>query len=240
VPELPAPLPPGERTVGQLVAETIRTYGHHFWRVLPLGIPLVVADQLCVRQPGTVQMLVYWAVGPLFVAAYLWACRLVLGAPVGRTAILLALLIYLPFPALRALFILPAIAWFAFIGLAVPAAMVEQRSFRDGLTRGRELGIADYVHSLGSLAALVVVVGVAGNTLSALLHTQGDNGQRVALAASDLVLSPLLFVGGALLYLDQAARVGSAASDRRRRRDAHFHPPVDADAAGRHDAQVEP
>jgi hypothetical protein len=238
--ELPPPLPPRERTVGQLVAETIRAYGERFWRVLPLGIPVVVVDQLSVRQPPGVQMLVYWGATPLFVAAYLRACGLVLGARVSRTAIVLAVLLYLPFPALRALFILPGIGWFAFIGLAVPAAMVEGLTFRDALVRGRQLGLADYVHALGSLAALVVVVGIAGNTLSALLHTQGDNGQRVAVAVSDLVLSPMLFVGAALLYLDQAARVGSAASDRRRRRDAHFHPPVDADAAGRHDAQVEP
>jgi ABC-type Na+ efflux pump permease subunit len=118
--------------------------------------------------------------------------------------------------------------------------MVEGLRARDALVRGRQLGVADYAHALGSLAALVVVVGVAATTLSALLHSQGDNGQRVAVAISDLVLSPLLFLGAALLYLDQAARVGSVASDRRRRRDAHFHPPVDADAAGRHDAQVEP
>ena len=52
----------------------------------------------------------------------------------------------------------------------------------------------------------MIVVGVAANTLSALLHTQGDNGQRVAVFLSDVVLSPLLFVGGALLYIDQAAR----------------------------------
>jgi hypothetical protein len=240
VPEVPPALPPGERTVGQLVAETIRAYGNRFWAALPLGLPVVAADQLSVRQPGTAQMLVYWALTPLFVAAYLWACRLVLDARVGRTAVVVAVLIYLPFPALRALFILPAVAWFALIGLAVPAAMVERRGFRDALARGRELGLADYVHAIGSLAALVVVVGVAANTLSAILHTQGDNGQRVAVAASDLVLGPLLFLGGALLYLDQAARVGSAASDRRRRRDAHFHPPVDADTAGRHDPQVEP
>jgi hypothetical protein len=240
VPELPPPLPPGERTVGQLVAETIRAYGERFWQVLPLGLPVVVVDQLSVRQPPGVQMLVYWGATPLFVAAYVWACRLVLGARPNRTAILLAVVLYLPFPALRALFILPGIAWFALIGLAVPAAMVEGVTFREALVRGRQLGLADYVHALGSLAALVLVVGIAGNTLSALLHTQGDNGQRVAVAVSDLVLSPMLFVGAALLYLDQAARVGSAASDRRRRRDAHFHPPVDADATGRHDAQVEP
>ena len=238
--ELPAPLPPAERTVGQVVAETIRAYGDRFWRVLPLGIPLAVVDQLSVRQSPGVQMFVYWAATPLFVAAYIYACTLVLDARPNRTAVAVAVLIYLPFPALRALFILPGIAWFALVGLAVPSAMVEGLRFRDALVRGRQLGVADYVHALGSLAALVVVVGVAATTLSALLHSQGDNGQRIAVAISDLVLSPLLFLGAALLYLDQSARVGSDASDRRRRRDAHFHPPVDADAAGRHDAQVEP
>ena len=238
--ELPPPLPPAERTVGQVIAETIRAYGERFWRVLPLGIPLAVVDQVSVRQPLGVQMLVWWAATPLLVAAYVYACSILLDARPNRTAVLLALLIYLPFPALRSLFILPGIAWFAFIGLAVPAAMVEGLRFRDALVRGRQLGLADYAHALGSLAALVVVVGVAATTLSALLHSQGDNGQRVAVAISDLVLSPLLFLGAALLYLDQSARVGFDASDRRRRRDAHFHPPVDADSAGRHDAQVEP
>jgi hypothetical protein len=226
--------------VGQVVAETIRAYGDRFWRVLPLGIPLAIVDQLSVRQSPGVQMLVYWAATPLFVAAYVYACSLVLNAHPNRTAVALAVLLFLPFPALRALFILPGIAWFALVGLAVPAAMVERLRLRDALVRGRQLGVADYVHALGSLAALVVVVGVAATTLSALLHSQGDNGQRIAVAISDLVLSPLLFLGGALLYLDQSARIGSDASDRRRRRDAHFHPPVDADAAGRRDAQVEP
>lgn len=238
--ELPPPLPPGERTVGQVVAETIRAYGDRFWRVLPLGIPLAIVDQLSVRQSPGVQMGVYWAATPLLVAAYLYACTLVLDARPNRIAVALAVLIYLPFPALRALFILPGIGWFALVGLAVPAAMIEKLRFRDALVRGRQLGVADYAHALGSLAALVVVVGVAETTLSALLHSQGDNGQRIAIGISDLVLSPLLFLGAALLYLDQSARVGSDASDRRRRRDAHFHPPVDADSAGRHDAQVEP
>ena len=36
---LPPPLPPERRTVGQLVAESIRFYGSRFWAVLPLGIP---------------------------------------------------------------------------------------------------------------------------------------------------------------------------------------------------------
>jgi hypothetical protein len=150
-----------------------------------------------------------------------------------------AVLIYLPFPALRAVFILPGLAWFALIGLAVPAAMLEQLGFRDALVRGRQLGVADYVHALGSLAALVIVVGISANILSELLNTQSDNSQRVAVFLSDLVLSPLLYLGGALLYVDQAARVGSGRPHRRSRRDADLHPPLDADAAGRPDHQVE-
>ena len=233
MPELPAPLPPDKRTVGQLVAETIRAYGANFWRILPLGLALALTDQLSVRQSAGAQMLVYWAATPLFVAAYVWACSLLHGVRPTRVAIAVAVLIYLPFPALRAAFILPALAWFALIGLAVPAAMVERLGFRDALERGRRLGVADYVHALGSLAALVVVVGVAADTLSALLHTQGDNGQRVAVFVSDLVLSPMLYLGAALLYVDQAARVVGS------RRDAALHPPVDADPARRADPQVE-
>jgi hypothetical protein len=40
-----------------------------------------------------------------------------------------------------------------------------------------------------------------------LLRTQGENGTRAAELRADIVLSPLLYLGGALLYLDQAARL---------------------------------
>ena len=40
----PAALPPAQRTVGQLIAESIRLYGARFWTVLPLGVPFVVVD----------------------------------------------------------------------------------------------------------------------------------------------------------------------------------------------------
>ena len=232
MPDLPPPLPPERRTVGQLIAESIRFYGASFWRVLPLGLPLAVADQASVRQTLGVQMVIFWAATPLFVAGYLWACRVLLAAKPTRTAAAVAVLVWLPFPALRSIYVLPAIAWLAFMGLSVPAAMKERLGFRAALARGRQLALVDYVHALGSLAALVVVVGVAENALSALLHTQSHSGERVALLLSDLVLSPLLFIGGALLYVDQAARVRS--------RHADLHPSVDADRAGRADAQVEP
>ena len=203
----PAALPPRERTVGQLIAESIRFYGDGFWRVLPLGLVVAAADQASVGQPLVVQALIFWLATPFFVAGYVWACHLVLKAAVTRTAVLVALVIWLPFPALRAFYVLPAVAWLAFIGMAVPAAMVEHLSFRDALRRGRQLGLADYVHALGSLAALVIVVGIADAALTGLLHTQSDTSARVALGLADTVLSPLLFLGGALLYVDQAARV---------------------------------
>jgi hypothetical protein len=184
-------------------------------------------------------MLVFLLVLPLFVAGYVYACTLVLKTEVTVVAVVVATVIWLPFPVLRSLYILPGLAWLAFIGLAVPAAMVEHHAFRAALERGRQLGTADYVHALGSLAALVIVVGLSATVLSALLHTQGDNGQRAAVFLSDLVLSPLLYVGGALLYMDQVARIGSRRPEPRSR-DADLHPPLEADAAGGADAQVEP
>jgi len=48
--------------------------------------------------------------------------------------------------------------------------------------------------------------------LLVLLHTSGGQTQVVAAVLADLVLSPLVFVGGALLYADQAARVTLAAT----------------------------
>src|SRR5690348_9654791 len=162
---LPPPLPPERRTVGQLVAESIQAYRGDFWHCLPLGIPLAVADQLSVHETALVQALVYWVTAPLFVAAYVWACRIVLGARPTRTAAVLGLLIWLPFPVLRAFYILPGLAWLALMGLAVPVAMVEHAAFRPALIRGRQLALSGYAHALGSLAALVVVVGIAANVL---------------------------------------------------------------------------
>jgi hypothetical protein len=238
--ELPPPLPPETRTVGQVIAETIRLYGNRFWLSLALGLPLAVATQLSLGRSPNEQTVILVALTPFVAAAFVGACWLALDAKPTLTAYLCGVLVFAPVPLLVRFFILPAIAWLALFGLAIPAAMVERLSFRRALRRGRELAMTDYAHVLGSLAALVIVVVISVVTLVLLLRSQGDNGQRIAHLLADLVMSPLLYLGAALLYLDQSARVGSDPSDRRRRRDAHFHPPVDADPAGRHNAQVEP
>jgi hypothetical protein len=238
--ELPPPLPPETRTVGQLIGESMRLYGKRFWVSLALGVPLAAATQLSLGRSADTQTLVLFGLTPLIAAAYVFACRLTLGAKPTVTAYVCAVLVFAPVPFLVRVFVLPAVAWLALFGLAIPAAMVERLGFRAALRRGRELAFADFAHAVGSLAALVIVVVISVVTMTTLLRSLGDNGQRVAHLLADLVASPLLYLGAALLYLDQSARVGSDASDRRRRRDAHFHPPVDAEPAGRHDAQVEP
>jgi hypothetical protein len=43
--------------------------------------------------------------------------------------------------------------------------------------------------------------------LAFLLRSGGESTERAAALLADLVLSPMLFVGSAILYLDQAARL---------------------------------
>ena len=42
--QLPPPLPPETRTVGQLVAETLKLYGRHVWLALAIGLAPAVLD----------------------------------------------------------------------------------------------------------------------------------------------------------------------------------------------------
>lgn len=207
---LPQPLPPETRTVGQLVAESIKLYGNTFWRALPLGIPLALTELAAQGHGVDVQTALLWAFSPLFAAAFVWASLLVTRAPFERrralVAFAVALIVFIPFPLLVRVYVLPGLATFAFFGLAVPVVLVEGRHVRDALSRGFELARADVVHALGGLCALGIVYGVSRLALQVLLHTQGDQAQRVAVALSDLVLGPLVFLGGALLYFDQKAR----------------------------------
>jgi hypothetical protein len=205
--QLPPPLPPETRTVGQLVAESIRLYGDRFWAVLPLGLPVVVVAVAGLGHSVDVQTLLLWAAAPLFCAAYVRASSIALGEGPTAAAAFAALIVFLPFPILLRIYLLPGVAWFGLLGLAVPAAVAERLPLRDALRRGLELGRADAVHAIGGIATLGLVYGVSRYALLVLLHSQGDQTQKVALLLADLVLSPLLFVGAALLYLDQAARV---------------------------------
>jgi hypothetical protein len=132
-------------------------------------------------------------------------------------ALVLGTLVFLPAALFFPWFALLSVAWLALAGLVVPAVIVENLPPRAALGRAIELCRADYVHALGSLATLVIVFVLTRVALTFLLREQADNTIRVAVFLADLVVSPLLFLGAALLYFDQAARVGSRPRARRSR-----------------------
>ena len=209
--ELPPPLPPETRTVGQLVAETLKLYGDNLWTSLALGISVTVINQVSVGHETPYQVLVLAAGAPLMAASYTGASVIVGGVRPRREdvvrAIIVGSVVWVPAAFLLLLFVLPAVAWLALVGLVVPVLVLERPGISTALRRAIELARADYIHALGSLATLAVLFGLVKLTLVLLLRDLGDAGERAALGLGDLVMSPILFLGGALLYVDQAARV---------------------------------
>jgi hypothetical protein len=239
---LPAPLPPERRTVGQLVAESIRLYGAVFVRALPLGLVVAAVNQatLGLGREETTAVLVLAA--PLFTLAYAYGSRLATGARPSARAWIVALgvgtLVFVPAALLFPWFALASVLWLALVGLSVPAALVEGRSFAGALARGFRLGIADYPHAAGSLATLVLLFVITRLGLALLLESQADNTVRVAIFLADAVLAPLLFLGSGLLYVDQDARLRSR--QRGKERDADVPDADDAHGEGSPDPPREP
>jgi hypothetical protein len=211
---LPPPLPPERRTVGQLVGEAIRFYGAHFWKSLALGLPVVVANALVWARPSGDLRLTLLPVTALLIAlSYVLAIGLVQGVSVRTraavVAYLLAAVLFLPVPLLVVVFILPALVWLSFVGLSVPAALLEGLGVRAALARGVRLARVDFVHVLGGLSTLALVVVISQFSLYFVLREYADNTRMIAAALASLVVSPVVFLGSALLYVDQEARLRS-------------------------------
>jgi hypothetical protein len=128
------------------------------------------------------------------------AARLVTAGVVGW-------IVFAPVPFLVLAVVLPALMWFAAVGLVVPVLVVEDSSVRGSLRRAWQLARADYVHALGSLATLAIVVFLTQAMLVFILRGAGGAAIDVAVVLANIVISPLLFIGTALLYVDQRARV---------------------------------
>lgn len=208
----PAALPPAERTVGQVIAESIRIYGANFYRCLLIGVPPAVLTLLGQQlSRGAMIVLTPTLGGALLTGSYLRASTIVLERrpPVRRlvTAWLAGWLVFVPAPFLLFGFILPAVAWLAAFGLVVPVLVAEQTAFRRAFSRAWRLARADYVHVLGSLAALAIVVVLTQGVLGFIIRGAADQALEVAFVISSVVISPLIFLGASLLYVDQAARV---------------------------------
>jgi hypothetical protein len=222
--------------VGQLVGEAIRAYGARFWKSLVLGVPVVVANALVWARPsGDLRLTLVPITALLISASYVLALGLVTGANVrsrrGGVAYCLAVVLFLPVPLLVAIFILPALVWLSLLGLAVPAVLVEGLGVRAALGRGLQLAKADFAHVLGGLATLALVVIISQFSLYFVLREYADNTRMIAAALAALVVSPVVFLGSALLYVDQEARLRSRA-ERRKESDADVPHADDADREG--------
>ena len=216
---VPPPLPPERRTVGQLVGEAIRAYGARFWKSLVLGVPVVVANALVWARPsGDLRLTLLPITALLVSASYVLALGLITGANVrsrtGVVAYLMAVVVFLPVPLLAALFIVPGLIWLSLFGLAVPAVLVEGVSVRAALGRGMRLARADFAHVLGGLSTLALVVIISQFSLYFVLREYADNTRMIAAALASLVVSPVVFLGSAILYVDQEARLRSRAERR--------------------------
>jgi hypothetical protein len=208
----PAALPPAERTVGQLVAESIQFYGRHFWACLVLGVPAaVIAVVFTQVSHRTALILAPTLSAALISGTFVYASVIVLEASPPRprlvAAWLMGWLVFAPVPFLVIAFILPGLLWLAALGLVVPVLVTEDILLRAALPRAWQLARADFVHALGSMFTLAVVVLLSQSVLVFVLRGFGNAAGSVALFLASVVLSPLLFVGAALLYVDQAARI---------------------------------
>lgn len=204
-------LPPETRTVGQLVAETLRLYGRRVWAALAIGLPVAVLNLVAVGLSRSQLLVVLPLLGSVLATlSYLVAIWVVTGVPVrGRPALVafvVGVIVFVPFPFLVVLYVLPGLAWLALVGLSVPAALVERLGVKDALARGVRLGRVDYVHSLGGLATLAIVVAATQFLAALVLQDFADNTARAAGFIAGVVISPILFLGAALLYQDQVAR----------------------------------
>jgi hypothetical protein len=132
---------------------------------------------------------------------------------------------------LNVLGLLPAVFWLGLFGFVVPVSVIEGRlSYR----RAYELARSDLVHSVGSLATLALVGLLSAYVVFFTLRSAGTAALRASAFVSVLVISPILFLGAALLYFDQAARVP------KRRSDADVHHAHEPDRPGRADPESQP
>jgi hypothetical protein len=237
---LPPPLPPETRTVGQLVAETVNLYKRNFWRSLALGVGPAASGVLIAELPTVARLAVAltlgaaaasasYSVASAFVAGTRpTARRIVAATGIGVVVLVPAVLVLV---ALGVFGLLPAVAWLGLTGLVVPVRVIEDRF---SPRRALRLARADLAHSIGSLATLALVGLLTAYVVFFTLRSAGTAALQVSAFLSVLVISPILFLGAALLYFDQAAR------DPTRRSDADLHHAVHPDRPGRADAEGEP
>lgn len=207
--------------LGEIFAEAVRLYGARVWSAFALGA-IVAAASLVSFVFGPFVGLPVLAV--VFTGSLAAATRIVAGDGFGPawfavarqapTLLVLAVIVVAPFAvALTQLFlVLLAVAWLALLGFSIPVAVTE---FGPGgrladilfaLRRSVTLARAEYLHALGVIAALVLSIAFLSVIAVSAFRGLAENGLEAAIALTQIVLAPFLFLGLAVLYFDQRAR----------------------------------
>lgn len=210
--------------LGELLAETVRLYGERLWAAVGIGV-FLAGTLLAASILGHLVILIA-IVAPAFTVSYAVAARLALGDPAAeawaqagvRAPVLapLTIIVSVPFVLgiVDVLILFFSVAWLAFVGLAIPVAMIERAPEETSwfgrigfaLTRATDLARFEFLHVLGVSAALVLIYALLGPLLAVLLTGFADNGSRAASVIANGVLGPFFFLGLSVLYFEQRAR----------------------------------
>lgn len=210
--------------LGELLAETVRLYGDRIWAALGLGAFAGCALLVTAVTPELLDILVFALV---FTASYAAAARLVAGDAFAEawaqvatrlpTLLVLTVIVAIPFAIAlsQLILIVLAVAWLAVTGFSIPVAMLEDDADAEtwfdrlghALTRSLQLARAEYLHAFGVAAALVLLFIFLGFYLGVALGGLADVSSVVAAVLVRVVLAPLFFLGFAVLYFEQRARV---------------------------------
>ena len=228
----PAALPPAERTVGQLVAESIRFYGEHFWRVLPLGLaPARRRRRASARTSRRCTTLVLWRRSrPLLSADVRRASMLVLGTrrrSAGSSSLARRLARLRPGAVPRAApSSCPGIALArGCSGSLVPVAGRRGTSRLRAAVRARLAARPGRPRPRDRLASRRSRSSTAHAGRARLRPARARATRRSAIA---LFLADVVALAAALRRLGAALRRPGARSGRSRFRHAHLHPALDA------------
>jgi hypothetical protein len=209
--------------LSELLAETVRFYGHRFGASIGLGVPTGGAFLASIATPTALDVVMLSLV---FTASYAAAARVAVGdsfseawAQAGLrfpTLLVLTLVVALPFVvAVTQLFLIVlGVAWLGVMCFAIPIAMLEldpeATTWFDrlgfALSRSFALARVEFLHAIGIVAALVLVYIVLGIVLAGALVGFAENGREIAIAIAQVVLAPLFFLGLSVLYFEQKVR----------------------------------
>jgi hypothetical protein len=200
--------------LGELLAETVRLYGERLWAAAGIGAFLGGAVLVAGILGELVLVIAVIALGDP--AGEAWA-QVGVRAPVLAP---LMIIVSLPFVlgVVDALILFFSVAWLAFVGLAIPVAMIERApegtswfgQIGFALTRATDLARPEFLHVLGVSAALTVIYALFGPFLGLLLTGFADNGSLAAHVMANGVLGPFFFLGLSLLYFEQRSRALSS------------------------------